>query len=66
MRKRIYLKEAIAANGSEGKRGTKLTLAKQLGITRQAISQWNPRRPLPPHYVYRLKELYPMEFGNRE
>lgn len=58
-RKRIFLKEAVELTGS------KAELARKLGITRQAISQWNTRKPISTDHVKKLKELYPMEFGNR-
>ena len=66
MRRRIYLKEAIEATATENYPGTKTALAALLGISKQAISQWNPRKPLAKRHVNKLKEFDPMKFGNRE
>jgi DNA-binding transcriptional regulator YiaG len=48
----IYKSKAIK------KFGSKAELARQLGITRQAVDQWPPRKPIPQKHAMKLVALY--------
>jgi DNA-binding transcriptional regulator YiaG len=42
--------------------GTKAELARRLGITRQAVSLWQDRKPIPQRQALKLIKLDPKEF----
>ena len=56
---KIYKSVAAAWAGSDAE------LARRLGVTRQAVSQWKARRPIPQNHVKTLQALDPVTFGIR-
>ena len=48
----IYKTQAVKLVGSEAE------LAKVLGITRQAVHQWTPRKPIPQKQAMKLVRIY--------
>lgn len=49
----IYKSKAVNVAG-----GTQTALAKELGITRQAVGLWPPRKPIPQKHAIKLVKKY--------
>lgn len=57
----IYKTQAVKLAGGDAE------LAKVLGITRQAVHQWTPRKPIPQKQAMKLVKIYGEEaFAKQE